>query len=65
MCNHGSIHSKPSFIEYNDIEEFMELWIYMALSLYVWTDRLLVNAQGQKQVIYINLLQYLLTPLLA
>ena len=38
---------------------------YMALSLYVWTDRLIVNAQGQKQVIHINLLQYLLTPLLA
>ena len=38
---------------------------YMALSPYVWTDRLIVNAQGQKQVIHINLLQYLLTPLLA
>ena len=43
---------------------------YMALSPYVWTDRLIVhdswvNAQGRKQVIYINLLQYLLTPLLA
>ena len=37
----------------------------MALSPYVWTDRLIVNAQGQKQVIHINLLQYLLTPLLA
>ena len=32
---------------------------YMALSPYVWTDRLIVNAQGQKQVIHINLLQYL------
>ena len=39
--------------------------LYMALSPYVWTDRLIVNAQGQKQVIHINLLQYLLTPLLA
>ena len=28
-------------------------------------DRLIVNAQGQKQVICINLLQYLRRPLLA
>ena len=35
------------------------------VQMYVWTDRLIVNAQVQKQVIHINLLQYLLTPLLA
>ena len=35
---------------------------YMALSRCVWTDRLIVNAQSQKQVIYINILQYLRTP---
>ena len=32
---------------------------YMALTPYFWTDRLVVNAQGQKQDIYINLLQYM------
>ena len=37
----------------------------MASSWCVWTNCLIVNAQGQKQVIYINLLQYLWTPLLA
>ena len=32
---------------------------YTELNPYVWTDRLRVIAQGQKQVIYINLLHYL------
>ena len=36
----------------------LTLTLTVTLSPYVWTDRLIVNAQDQEQVIYINLLQY-------